>query len=345
MVEEIKRKGQPFLVVDNFNSLCKSLDISPEKIVKDLIDFIQESNLKTIIVSDQTNEILENMADGIIEIISTLFEGRIFRKMLLRKLHGIEVKTPIYHFTLNNKNFKYFPIVNLGSVLKSMLKKPLYFKDNFFMDGVIDRLGINLEAPILLIELNTNSAEEISYIFLTSMAAMLLRKSYSGIITPMRSEDAAKFLAPHTDITMKLLNYIHFLYPRIEEVEEAKLPQSFTSTIQKNMCELKNKNKTPIFLILRYDLLREIIGKDATKRIIREITPLSTTKNDICIVVTSHLNKIENEELRRSSSAIIRVFEEHGRIFCYGEKPYTQIFGITFQERENRIELNFTPIT
>ena len=342
MVEEVKSRGQPFLVVDNFNSICKFLDISIEKAAKELIDFIQELNVKAVIVSEQTNEILESMVDGVIEMMYTFLEGRIFRKMLLKKLLGVEIKNPIYHFTLINSNFTYFPVVDLGDILKSVLKKPIYPKGKPLLGEMIDRSSISPEIPILLIELETSSAREISYILQALIVAILLGKGYSGIITPMRSEDAAKFLTPHTDMAKKFLNNVRFLYPRIKR-EDEKL-QSFINTIQENINELKKENKGPIFLILRYDLLRKILGDETARRIVKEITLSNMVKNDVCIVITSKSDKIDIEELERSSSTIIKVFEEHGRIFCYGEKPYTQIYGILFQEKENHIEINLTPM-
>jgi len=343
VIEEIKLKGQPFLVVDNFHSLCKSLETSLERTAKELIDFIQESNVKAVIVSEQTNEILESMVEGIVEMMYTFLEGRIFRKMLLKKLLGVEIKNPIYHFTLINSNFTYFPVVDLGDVLKSVLKKPIYLKGKPLLGEMIDRSGISPEIPILLIELETSSAREISYILQALMVAILLGKGYSGIITPMRREDAAKFLTPHTDMAKKFLNNVRFLYPRIRGENDEK-SQSFITTIQENINELKKENKVPVFLILRYDLLRKILGDETAGRIVKEITLSNMVKSDVCIVITSKSDKIEIEELKMSSSAIIKVFEEHGRIFCYEEKPYTQIFGILFQEKENHIEINLTPM-
>jgi len=341
MMEEIKLSGQPFLVVDNFNLICKTLEAPPEMFAKDLIDIIQDSDVKAIIVSERGNDVLEGMVDGVIEMTYELRDGRVFRKMFLRKLHGVEIETPVYHFTLNKGEFKCFPILDVGKVLKFMLKKPLQLKDESFLDKMVDRLGASSEAPILLIELNTNSVEEISHIFISSIAATYLRKGYSGIITPMRSDNATRFLASHTDISMKLSN-IHFIYPKLEERKDEKFPQNFIDTIQKSIDELSSRS--PIFLILRYDLLREIVSGDTAKRILGDFS-LKMAGDDICIIITSNSNKIGGEELRKLCSAIIRVFEEHGRIFCYGEKPYTQIYGITFQEKENSIEIKFTPIT
>lgn len=222
-----------------------------------------------------------------------------------------------------------------------MLKKPLQFKDESFLDKMINRLGVSSEAHILLIELNTNSFEETSHIFTSLIAATYLRKGYRGVITPIRMEDAARFLASHTDISMKLSN-IHFIYPKIEEREDEKFPYNFIERIQKSVDELSSQS--PLFLILRYDLLGEIVGGDVARRILEDFS-LKMAGDDICIIITSYSNKTGIEELRKLCSAIIRVFEEYGRIFCYGEKPYTQIYGITFQEKEKHIEIKFTPIT
>ncbi len=112
----------------------------------------------------------------------------------------------------------------------------------------------------------------------------------------------------------------------------------------KNIDELKDKNKVPIFLIVRYDLLREILGENTARRTIKEVISSSMIKNDICIITVSHSDKSENKELREFATAIIKVFEEHGKTFIYGEKPYIQLFGITFQEKENHIESNFIPV-
>lgn len=86
IVEEIKLSGQPFLIVDNLNSICKSLEAPPEIFAKDLIDIVQDSDVKAIIVSERGNDVLESMVDGVIEMVYDLHEGRVFRKMFLRKL-------------------------------------------------------------------------------------------------------------------------------------------------------------------------------------------------------------------------------------------------------------------
>jgi len=265
--------------------------------------------------------------------------------MILKKLRGVAIKSPIYHFTLNDGRFISFPSINLGDILRSALKKPLCFQpgNKVIMNKIIDTWKISPKAFILLVEINTRQIEEVSHIFIAPLITMFLKGGYSGVITPMKDDELIRFLAPHTDIVKQASNRFLSLYPEIKKEDERKI-YNFIELLQRNINKLRNNKKRPIFLLVNYDLLKEIFGGESTKNIIKKVIS-SMIRSDICIIATSYFNKIENENLEKTATAILKIFEEHGKLFVYGEKPYTEIFGVTFQEKEKQVEVSFIPIT
>ncbi len=127
-IEEINKRGQPFLVVDSFDAVCNFLNMPFERVATEFINFAQSLNIKTILISEHTEErVLDYIADGVVEMRCTFLKGRIFRKMILKKLRGVAIKSPIYHFTLNDGRFISFSSINLGDILRSALKNRYAF--------------------------------------------------------------------------------------------------------------------------------------------------------------------------------------------------------------------------
>jgi hypothetical protein len=124
-------------VIDTIDAISERFD-HPNRKLKEIVDIIKKMKINTILIQEQEKDkYLDYLADGIITLLRSEYEGQRVRFISLDKLRGVEIMQSKYLITLKAGRFKSFNPFDTGDV-KPRKWDSLPDYTNYFSTGIPD---------------------------------------------------------------------------------------------------------------------------------------------------------------------------------------------------------------
>jgi KaiC/GvpD/RAD55 family RecA-like ATPase len=95
-------------VIDTIDGISERFD-HPNRKLKEIVDIIKQKKLNALLIQEHSSEsYLDYLADGIVTLQRSEFEGKRIRMISLDKLRGVEISQAKYPITLKDGRFKSF---------------------------------------------------------------------------------------------------------------------------------------------------------------------------------------------------------------------------------------------
>jgi len=182
----------PLVIVDSIEAIEK---ITKTNIVEELCRISEDLEMGLIFVSEK-DRMTENdyIVDGVVELKMEISDGALLRKMIIRKLRGMEIEQPEYLFTLRGRRFRVFEPFSFEIPESPKIFEPLEDPDeDHFSSGSrsLDEIfepGYSRGSTILF-EVGDGVTREMYHPFLEMTIMNFLRNGRSAFVIPSLGSD------------------------------------------------------------------------------------------------------------------------------------------------------------
>jgi len=364
--EKKTTKSTPIVAVDSIDAVAHHVGLSVENTCAKIIDVLKNTNVKTLIVTENTKETaLDYICDGVITFKRKVIDERLFRELTIEKLRGTEIKNLTYYFTLHEGKFRYFeefrpielttfihephPPVKDGKGTK-FYKKGLYSTGSKILDEII---GGYKKGSFVLFEIDSR-VPPIFHQPSTTVENFLMQDR-AVIIVPCKGLNPLYYFDLYSTMVgkEKVHNSCKIIIPN-EKTQNNKNPpwlihvdnsaNHFIETMNKVINQFKKEKKDNILLFLSFDRIESDFGPENAEKIAMKIISKVRFEKDLCIGTTFPSTKI-NPRLKETADYFLKMFTKNGRVFFYGITPSTAIYNANIDFTKPHPKYYLTPIT
>ncbi|MCP8309701.1 MAG: hypothetical protein H3Z54_13585 [archaeon] len=355
------RTENPMIVVDSWEAVTEDLDPGGQMDVIRLLEtLISSKNANIILVSEAPDRTtLEYLVDGVVVLNMKTIDGRRTREIELMKLRGVEIDRPKYFFTLLDGKFRSFGETK-PQITEVKRTEPLPDTETHFSTGIedLDKIlgGGYPKGGVVQLELDENTSVLDFHPFLTIAELNFIEKGRAVLILPIVGHDA--------NIDLEYLRMFGSSESETQFVRvfERKMPgkdqdrpcivildpqQSLMEnlmTIANVGNELKEKTGKPVLGIVGNDAIVSYWGEESYREVASVAVMISRAMGNLIIgICTPGLEKI-TQIASNLSDIHIKLIKKDGALMLYGIKPYTGLYGVTFDFSKGYPYPNLTPI-
>ncbi len=343
-VEELKSQGNVMLVIDSFDALHNALKADYGDLANTIADFARRLKVKTLMVSERGDiNVLDFVADGVVELRNVNVNGRIFRELVIKKLRGVEVSSPVYPFTLHKGRFFCFDSTFGDKKIVLWRNRKIILRDGEEPSPV--RFLRNFEERrVILLEIDSEYEEEVCEILIIPLIVEALKKRTAVLFSSHRLvlEDIRNLFKPY-GVPDEYYDRVRVIKPKRESVE-TRISWTFFETVLKNVDELKSITGGLTVVVMSFNCLAEILGDEGARRVFLEVVNMIRDTNNV-LLTTLATGTEHSEEIKRLADVIVKVMVKYGRMFVMGEQPYTPLYGVNLSEKEDHVVIELKRIS
>ena len=125
-----EKMNNPIVIIDSWDAVASHTghydQNGREKLEYNLCDFSRETGTAMIFIAEYAEQrSLDYMVDGVIATESDMYEGRRVRRMIIQKLRGCSIKTPVSLFSLSSGVFKSFLVPKTSELKNPVIPDPI----------------------------------------------------------------------------------------------------------------------------------------------------------------------------------------------------------------------------
>lgn len=364
---ELRLPKPSLIVIDSLEGLAEKYGISPVDIINPLQkDLVEHSNTKLVAILEKKEyNNMDYLADGVISLGDELIDERLIRKIRFHKLRGVEIKNPIYIYTLAKGRFQHFERFKPKMYLFKETHEPikdgkgtLLYKNRRYSSGakcLDDVLGGGYtHGDFVLIELGHNIPPlGFSYLlgptienFLTQRRGVIIvvaeghtPEMMRDVYTPLVGKKTFDKYA--TVVNVRVVDKAQ-PQPWLIDIGEED-PERFIQTWRKIYLQQKDMTKAPTLITCNWDALEASFTPEAVEKIATRQISSSKSMGDLNIGIIKPGLEVA-QKLRNMANVHIKVDSIAGSLILYGEKPRTEFFCVGLKERFKHPHLKLTPI-
>ncbi|MHA1860510.1 MAG: gas vesicle protein GvpD P-loop domain-containing protein [Candidatus Asgardarchaeia archaeon] len=319
LYDEVKGRKEPiYVIVDSIDELKYNLGLREEDITLEraLFDLCREMNMRLILISERsgTNR-LDYMVDAILELTRFYIGSNVIRKLIIKKMRGVTLKTHTFLFTLKNANFRVLTPQN-SSIYEFLKRMKLSYKpilkNDVLSTGIPEldaALGGGYRIPSFnTIELVREIGTLYDYVYLPTLINHVAsgKKVWFVSSFPINVEEFKKSLRPlFKESDSNLLEVI-----RVSDKESAfKLRDEISRRINEGD-----------LMIIDDSGLREFLGS-IFKDTLREILDVTNEMGSVVVYITRRIKDRVN--MIGMVDTYLRVHRMYGVVLIEGVIPKT----------------------
>lgn len=357
--EEVERNlPEPTLVlVDSIDGLSERYGIAASKLINTLQkDLVERGNANVVYILENSGETkLDYLGDGVVQFRSDEHEGRRLRVMTIEKLRGSEIRQHRYLYTLKDGRVRTFRNPPSAPRPKPRAWEPV--KD--LAEGVVswgqealDELTGGLPAgSIVALELDPAVPSEfvdgLKVGLICNFAA--LGRGVAYVPAQKSSADIVRdWVAPYLPVVAFDQRVRVFESSPLGSLEGGKnalhMEGSNVDTDLKwsNVEYRLPGSKHPFLSFLAFDTLESVYGERVLEQMTGHLSAVRRTR-DLFIGQVSPMTK-STEKLANQAHLHLKVQNVNGSILLFGQKPYTELFGLSFAHDTGVPRAVLTPI-
>ena len=345
------------VVIDSIDALSERYGLPSSKLINVLQkDLVENSMANVLYVLENSGETkLDYLGDGVIMFRSEEYGGRRLRTMSIEKLRGSEVRQHKFIYTLDGGRLRAFEISHLGSSAEKSKWSPVPDPSNGCVSTgqvAIDALiGGLAEGSLAAVEVGTNVPTE----FVDELRTGLISNFASlgrGVahVPPAKAgaESVRQMVGsylPEGTFDKRVRVFESTPMGTLEESKSAIHVEgsNIDTDLKWNNVEYHLPNaKHPFLSLMAFDTLESIYGQNVLEGMSGHISAVRRSKDifiGICTATTA-----SNQKLADLSSLHFKLQNVAGTVLCYFEKPYTEIYHLTFNYSSGFPQVVLTPL-
>ncbi len=355
------------LVIDSIEGLAEKYKLSPHKLITTLQkDLVEHSGTSLVVVVERIGDTpLDYLVDGVLTFDDEFRDGRRVRRMTFKKMRGVELKRPIYPFTLLGGRFRHFEPFEPRMYLFKEFHEPVNdTKDTeLHTQGIFSSGSENLDSLLMggyphgsfvLVELGQHvPAMGVSYILGPTIENFLSQdRGVISVIADGQTPDMAKDIYEKLVGEERIRNYVRLFKVRGIEKEEEKpwlvivdieRYEDYIQSWKKLYRSMRKQTEKAILVTCNWDSIEAGFRPEEVEKVATSQISLSKSSGDLNIGIVKPGLGI-TQKLRNMADVHLRIENIMGALMLYGERPRTEIYNIGLDVGYKHPHLKLTPV-
>jgi KaiC/GvpD/RAD55 family RecA-like ATPase len=331
------------LLIDSIDALGEHYGVPASRLItvlqKDLVEGSKQNVLYVLESSGETR--LDYLGDGVVSLASTEYQGRRLRVLTIEKLRGQQVQQHRYLYTLDGGRLTAFDLREEFRPVKPQIWKPV-------ADLAKDRVSSGLEALDRLtggftrgrfVTFEISRAVPADYVdwLRTAIICNFVAQGRGVAHVPPR-KGSAEFLrelvSPHLPEGALDMHVRVFESATLGSMDVGRNVLNMEGTNIGSDLKWSNvefqlpKSERPFLALLAFDTLESVYGEKVVEELSGVFSTVRRAKDAIVgfvIPQSASAPKLEN-----LAHVVIHVDSVNGSVVLYGQKPYTELFNVSW---------------
>lgn len=334
---------QSLLLIDSIDALGEHYGVPASRLItvlqKDLVEGSKQNVLYVLEGSGETR--LDYLGDGVVSLASTEYQGRRLRVLTIEKLRGQEVKQHRYLYTLDGGRLTSFDIREQVRPIKPQTWRtvPDLSKDAVSLGlEPFDRIigGLSRGRVVALEISNAVPADYVDWLR-TAMICNFASQNRGVAHVPPR-KGSAEFLrelvSPHLpggtfDAHVRVFESATLGSADVSRNVLHMEGTNVASDLKWSNVEFQlPKSERPFLALMSFDTLESVYGEKVVEEMSGVFSAVRRAKDVFVGFVTPQspsAGKLEN-----LAYAVLHVESVNGSVVVYGQKPYTELFNLSW---------------
>ena len=355
LLEERGLDKPKIAAIDSIEALSEIVNEPSKNLYRPVFDLAKNTNTIFILVSEkERNPEASYLSDGVITLKKENIENRYLRSLSIEKLRGVDIRNPIYYFTLKDAHFKYFesypftlPMLNITEYhppISDGEGTPLY-KRHMFSTGSqsLDKIlgGYQKGSFIVFYSRGDVSWSNVLDIVGHTSENFLVQNG-AVLLIPMAGFSPRFFHRQFARLVgkEKFENNCVVLMPDVQTDESTMWLRQLSSKpglayeqILSEYTTLSEKYSR-VLVLIGFDTLETYFGPQQAEKIATKIISHIKLDQNIVFGLTCDDSQIQ-KKIKRNSDYLFTVFNREGKLFLYGVHPSTSIINVTVDTSES----------
>lgn len=345
------------LLIDSIDALAEHYGLAASKLINVLQrDLVEGSKQNVVYVLEGAGETrLDYLGDGVLSLSSTEHQGRRLRVMTIEKLRGQQVGQHKYLYTLDGGRLEAFevregaksaapkpwkPIPDLSKVAVSTGAKSLDHILGGFLRGRVAAFQISNLVP----------ADTVDWLR-TAIVCNYVAQGRGVAHVPPRKGSAdflRELVSPHLSPGAFETHVQVFESVTLGGGEVSKNALHMEGTNVDNDLKWSNveyhlpKSARPFLALIAFDTLESVYGERVLEQMSGVLAAVRRSGDTFVGFVTPQ--SASGAKLMNLASAVVHVESLNGSVVLYGEKPYTELFAMSWDWSGGVPEMVLRPI-
>jgi KaiC/GvpD/RAD55 family RecA-like ATPase len=357
--DEVERNlpNGTLVLVDSIDGLSERYGIMAGKLINTLQkDLVEKGNANVVYVLESTGDTrLDYLGDGVVKFQSEEHAGRRLRVMTIEKLRGTEIRQHRYLYTLKDGRIRAFSnrppslpanpgpwaaVPDLGRDIVSWGHSALDQITGGLRAGALVALEVDPEVPSVYVDglklgLLCNFAAQgrgVAYVPAQKSSAEGVQEWTGPYLKPGVFDQHIRVFESSPLGTLEgSKNALHMEGSNVDtdlkwSNVEYRLPGS----------------KHPFLSFLAFDTLESVYGDSVLEQMTGHVSAVRRSR-DILVGHVSPLTK-STPKITNLAHVHVKVQNANGTILLFGQKPYTELFHLTFSHESGAPRAVLTPI-
>ena len=331
------------VLIDSIDALAEHYGIPAARLItvlqKDLVEGSKQNVLYVLESSGETR--LDYLGDGVVSLASTDHQGRRLRVLTIEKLRGQQIQQHRYLYTLDGGRLTAFDIREEVRPVKPQLWKPLkdLSKDavSFGLEPLDHLTGGLHRGRVVAFEISNSVPSDYVDWLRTAIICNFVAQGRGVAHVPPR-KGSADFLR---DLVSSHLPPGAF-EARVRVFESATLGSADVSQTILHMegtnvdADLKwtnvefqlPKSERPFLAFMAFDTLESVYGEKVLEEMSGVFSAVRRAKDVFVGFVTPQ--SASAAKLENLARVVLHLDSINGSVVLYGQKPYTELFGLAW---------------
>jgi KaiC/GvpD/RAD55 family RecA-like ATPase len=336
-------KQKSVLVVDSWEGALRNATPEGRKMLESAVmSELDQTKVSVILVSEaERADNLGYLVDGVVTLKQNELEGRRVRSLGIDKLRGFKVENQYSPFSLDKGRFTFLD-EEYENGPPTLVRNPekVPHTETHFSTGSreLDQLigGGVRKGSFFMIDTDSNVAPQSLRLLVNLIRSNFINQGgacFSVSTGTFSSESSAEALRPYVGDKalaerVRIVEFNPQLPPKPWRLKVRGQLMSDLAEFYKAWNVLK-ETSTGMMLTMNFDKLVQVYGEDLTLPGFTEMGEGLRDEGAFSIGISSRNTKVREEFLRQADYHI-KVQSWNGHLLIYGVKPFTHIYGATF---------------
>ena len=331
------------VLIDSIDALAEHYGIPAARLItvlqKDLVEGSKQNVLYVLESSGETR--LDYLGDGVLSLVSTEYQGRRLRALQIEKLRGQQVQQHRYLYTLDGGRLTAFDVREEVKPVRVAPWKPVkdLSRDSVSMGlEAIDRLtGGLVRGRVVAFEISNAVPSDFVDWLRTAIICNFVSQGRGVAHVPPRkgsTEFLRELVSPHLHETAFETHVRVFEAATLGSAEVSKTVLHMEGTNVEVDLKWSNvefqlpKSDRPFLALMSFDTLESVYGEKVLEQMSGVFSAVRRAKDAFVGFVTpqsASASKLEN-----LAYVVLHLDSVNGSVVLYGQKPYTELFNLSW---------------
>jgi len=331
------------VLIDSIDALGEHYGIPPARLItvlqKDLVEGSKQNVLYVLENSGETR--LDYLGDGVVSLAATEYQGRRLRALTIEKLRGQQVQQHRYLYTLDGGRLTAFDIREEVRPMKQQLWKPVKdISKDVVSTGLepLDRLTDGLSrGRVVAFEIsNLVPADFVDWLRTAIICNFVGLNRGVAHVPPRKgsTEFLRELVSPHLPSGSFDSHVRVFEAATLESADVSKTVLHMEGTNVDSDLKWSHvefqlpKSERPFLALMAFDTLESIYGEKVIEEMSGVFSAVRRAKDVFVGFVTPQ--SASAAKLENLAYVVLHIDVVNGSVVVYGQKPYTELFNLSW---------------